>query len=180
MGARTMKIATPLLVVMLIGVALSARQVVPPPGAPRDARPPVPRTPPADPAEAERGGAVWVRECIDCHGAQARGSDTGPNIIRTTTVNFDRSSPVPGSVLGPFLAKGHPRQSGKASEAFTEEEVIALAHFLRQRVNDTMRGSPLFTAGDILVGDRYAGEEYLSSRASASVATTRRAAASRV
>lgn len=160
MSDRTMKIATPLLVVILIGVALSARQVVPPPDAPRDTRPPVPRTPPADPVQTERGAAIWVRECIDCHGAQARGSDTGPNIIRTTTVNFDRSSPVPGSVLGPFLAKSHPTQTGTASSAFTPEEVIALAHFLRQRVNDTMRGSPLFTAGDILVGDRYAGEEY--------------------
>ena len=45
---------------------------------------------------------------------QARGSDTGPNIIRTKAVNFNRSSPTPGSVLGPFLEAGHPTQSGKA------------------------------------------------------------------
>ena len=69
----------------------------------------------ADPADADvdqaahdRGRALWARECIDCHGSQARGSETGPNIIRTKTVNFDRSSPTPGSVLGPFLKAGHP------------------------------------------------------------------------
>ena len=39
---------------------------------------------------------------------------------------------------------------------------MGLAHFLRQCVNDTMRGSALFTAGDILVGDAKAGEAYFN------------------
>ena len=113
----------------------------------------IPRSPAVDAAAHDRGRALWASQCIDCHGSQARGSETGPNIIRTKTVNFDRTSFTPGSVLGPFLKAGHPTQSGKASASFTDEEIVGLAHFLRQRVNDTMRGSPLFTAGDILVGD---------------------------
>ena len=44
----------------------------------------------------------------------------------------------------------------------TEEEIVGLAHFVRQKVNDTMRGSPLFTVGDILVGDAKAGEAYFN------------------
>jgi mono/diheme cytochrome c family protein len=120
----------------------------------------VPRSPVVDMAAHDRGRAIWARECIDCHGSTARGSETGPNIIRTKTVNFDRSSLTPGSVLGPFLKAGHPTQSGKASATFTPDEVVGLAHFLRQKVNDTMRGSPLFTVGDILVGDKAAGEAY--------------------
>jgi hypothetical protein len=75
-------------------------------------------------------------------------------------VNFDRSAAEAGSVLGPFLKAGHPTQSKKPSASFTDDEVVALANFLRQRVNDTMRGSPLFTVGDILVGDAKAGEAY--------------------
>jgi cytochrome c551/c552 len=63
-------------------------------------------------------------------------------------------------VLGPFLKAGHPTQSKKPSASFTDEEVVALANFIRQRVNDTMRGSPIFTVGDILVGDAKAGEAY--------------------
>src|SRR5882672_5080950 len=120
----------------------------------------VPRTPVVDPAAHDRGRSLWAVHCIDCHGSQARGSETGPNIIRTKTVNFDRSSFTPGSVLVPFLKAGHPTQSGKASASFTDEEIGGLAHFLRQRVNDTMRGSAVFTAGDILVGDAKAGEAY--------------------
>jgi mono/diheme cytochrome c family protein len=122
----------------------------------------VPRTPPVDTAAQDRGRGLWATHCIDCHGTQARGSEKGPNIIRTKTVNFDRTSFTPGSVLGPFLKAGHPTQSGKASASFTEEEVVGLAHFLRQRVNDTMRSSPLFTSADILVGDAKAGEAYFN------------------
>ena len=120
----------------------------------------LPGPPPVDRAAHDRGRATWARECVDCHGAQARGSDTGPNIIRTRTVNYDRMAATAGSVLGPFLKAGHPTQSGKASATFSDEEIAGLAHFLRQRVNDTMRGSPLFTVGDILVGDRSAGEAF--------------------
>jgi mono/diheme cytochrome c family protein len=118
--------------------------------------------PPVDQAAHDRGRALWAAHCITCHGSQARGSETGPNIIRTKTVNFDRSSFTPGSVLGPFLKAGHPTQSNKPSASFTEEEIVGLAHFLRQRVNDTMRGTPLFTVGDIVVGDAKAGEAYFN------------------
>ena len=122
----------------------------------------VPRSPAVDAAAHDRGRALWASHCIACHGTQARGSETGPNIIRTKTVNFDRMSFTPGSVLGPFLKAGHPTQSGKTSASFTDEEIVGLAHFLRQKVNDTMRSSPLFTVADILIGDAKAGEAYFN------------------
>jgi cytochrome c oxidase cbb3-type subunit III len=154
------------------------------PGQGRGGAPPAPapavqqiaRSPVVDPAAHDRGRALWASHCIDCHGSQARGSDTGPNIIRSRTVNFDRSAAIAGSVLGPFLKAGHPTQSQKPSASFTEEEVVALANFIRQRVNDTMRGSPLFTVGDIVVGDAKAGEAYFNGEggcASCHNATTR-------
>ena len=138
-----------------------------PPGqGPGGAAPPavrqIPRTPTVDQAAHDRGRALWASHCIDCHGSQARGSETGPNIIRTKTVNYDRSAAEAGSVLGPYLKGGHPTQSKKPSASFTEDEVVALAHFLRQRVNDTMRGAAVFTVGDIIVGDAKAGEAYFN------------------
>ena len=123
----------------------------------------VARSPVVDQAAHDRGRALWASHCIECHGSQARGSETGPNIIRSKTVNFDRTADPAGSVLGPFLKAGHPTQSKKPSASFTEEEVVAFAHFLRQRVNDTMRGSPLFTVGDIVIGDPKAGEAYFNN-----------------
>jgi cytochrome c oxidase cbb3-type subunit 3 len=132
------------------------------PQTPAAAVPQIARSPMVDQAAHDRGRALWASHCIDCHGSQARGSDTGPNIIRTKTVNFDRTAAVAGSVLGPFLKAGHPTQSQKPSASFTDEEVVALANFLRQRVNDTMRGSPLFTVGDIVIGDAKSGEAYFN------------------
>lgn len=120
------------------------------------------RNPAVDPAAHDRGKALWASQCIECHGSQARGSETGPNIIRTKTVNFDRMAATIGSVLGPFLKAGHPTQSGKASASFTDAEVVDLANFLRMRVNDTMRGADVFAAGDVLVGNAAAGEAYFN------------------
>ena len=83
--------------------------------APAPAVAQVARSPVVDQAAHDRGRALWASHCIDCHGSQARGSDTGPNIIRTKVVNFDRSAVQAGSVLGPFLKAGHPTQSQKPS-----------------------------------------------------------------
>jgi mono/diheme cytochrome c family protein len=122
----------------------------------------IPRTPPVDPALHDRGRDLWAKHCIDCHGTQARGSESGPNIIRSVTVNRDRSSFTPGSVLGPYLRKGHPTQSGTPSASLSDDDAVALAHFLRQRVNDTMRGSPVFVPGDVLTGNAAAGEAFFN------------------
>ena len=161
---------------LVFGASMFAGGQEPPGG--RGGGQPIPqfnRSPPVDAAAHERGRSLWASHCVDCHGAQARGTEKGPNIIRTKTVNFDRSSPQAGSVLGPFLKAGHPTQSGKPA-SFTNDEVIALATFLRQRVTDTMRWSTLFVPGNILVGDSRAGEAYFNGEGGCSTchnATTR-------
>ena len=49
-----------------------------------------------------------------------------------------------GSELGPFLKVRHKMQGGAAASTLTDAQITDLAHFLRQRVNDSLRGSPLF------------------------------------
>ena len=110
-----------------------------------------------DAALATAGKTVWAAECINCHGTQARGTDNGPNLTRSLVVLRDRY----GSTVGPFL-KGHKLQSGAAGSTLTEEQVTNLAHFLRQRVNDSFRGSPLFQAQNVLVGDAAAGAAFFN------------------
>lgn len=124
---------------------------VPRPGAGPPDRPQV------DAAAADRGRHVWATECITCHGAQARGTDRGPSLIRSALVLHDRF----GSELMPFLRKGHPTQSGN-STSLSDAQVVDLTHFLRQRMNDTLRGSPVFTVQNILTGDAKAGVEYFN------------------
>jgi cytochrome c553 len=114
--------------------------------------------PKVDAASADRGRTVWVAQCIDCHGSQARGTDKGPNLVRSVLVLHDRY----GSELEPFLKKGHQTQSGTPSASFTHDQVVDLANFLRQRINDTLRGSPLFVVQDILTGDATRGAAYFN------------------
>jgi mono/diheme cytochrome c family protein len=114
--------------------------------------------PAVDPVAADRGRHVWVSECITCHGTQARGTDTAPSLIRSLVVLRDRY----GSQLGPFLKKGHPTQSGTPSASLTDAQVVDLTHFLRQRIEDTLRGSDKFTEGNILTGDPAAGAAYFN------------------
>ncbi|MGB2715447.1 MAG: c-type cytochrome [Vicinamibacterales bacterium] len=113
--------------------------------------------PVVDPAAADRGRKTWAGECINCHGTQARGTDNGPNLVRSVIVLRDRY----GSQLGPYL-KGHKLQSGGFGATLSEDQIQELAHFLRQRVNDGLRGSPIFQAQNVLTGDPKAGAAYFN------------------
>jgi mono/diheme cytochrome c family protein len=111
-----------------------------------------------DPAGAVRGQKIYAAECVTCHGASARGTERGANLIRSTRVLRDRY----GSAIGPFLKKGHPMQTSRPSSSLTDAEVADIAHFLWDRINNTLRGSPDFDVKDVLTGDAKAGQAYFN------------------
>ena len=111
-----------------------------------------------DPDAANRGRSVWVAQCIECHGTTARGTDKGKNLIQSDMVLRDRY----GSTLVPFLAKGHPMQSGRPSASLSKTEVADLSHFIHERVYDTLRGSPIFQPQNLLTGNAKAGEAWFN------------------
>jgi mono/diheme cytochrome c family protein len=111
-----------------------------------------------DEAAADRGRKVWAAECINCHGTYARGTDNGPNLVRSDLIGHDRY----GNQLGPFLRKGHPMQSGNASATLTPVQISELSHFIHQRLYDTLRGSPIFVVHDVVSGDAKAGAAYFN------------------
>jgi mono/diheme cytochrome c family protein len=120
-----------------------------------------------DPKASEMGTPLYGQECLACHGADARGTAAGPNLVRSLTVLHDRY----GSALGPYLRTSHPpvpiagrgaAATGPKFETLTNTQVLLLAHFLRDRVNDTLRGAPMFKPGNVLTGDARAGAEYFN------------------
>ena len=117
-----------------------------------------------DPKAVEMGTPVYGQACLACHGPDARGTPAGPNLVRSITVLHDRY----GSTLGPYLRTAHPPVPAagvkKVSpfEEFTNTQVLVLAHFLRERVNDTLRGAPMFKPGNVLTGDARAGAAYFN------------------
>jgi mono/diheme cytochrome c family protein len=118
-----------------------------------------------DTAAADRGRAVYIAECITCHGPKARGANAnvaenqkGSDLVRSVTVLHDRYA----NTVGPFLKKGHPTQSGNPSANFTEEQVSDLSHFLHQRVNDTLRSGPYSEVLNVLTGNAKEGAVYFN------------------
>jgi cytochrome c553 len=111
-----------------------------------------------DPKAVEIAEPLWSSDCAVCHGKDARGTAKGPNLVRSLLVLSDRY----GSTIGPYLRTEHPKlPSGKALEP-TDTQVLLFAHLLRSRLNDTLRGAPMFKPGNILVGDGRAGGQYFA------------------
>lgn len=111
-----------------------------------------------DPAAADRGKHIFATECVDCHGATARGTDNGPNLVRSEVVLHDRV----GSELGPFLKKGHKMQDNTSAASLTEPQIADLSNFLKQRVDDALKRSPMGDHINIITGDANAGKAYFN------------------
>ena len=59
----------------------------------------------------------------------------------------------PTSLLGPFLTKGHPLQSGRPASSLKTEQIADLANFLHQKVYNTLRSGPELQIQNVLTGD---------------------------
>ena len=126
--------------------------------------------PMVDPKASEAARPLYAQSCLACHGADARGTPQGPNLVRSIVVLHDRY----GSTLGPFLRASHPpvpvagpgrrADAPGHSKALTSQEVLLLSHFLRDRVNDTLRGAPMFKPGNVLTGDAEGRRRVLPGR----------------
>ncbi len=107
---------------------------------------------------AARGQKTYAAECVTCHGSNARGTGTGANLIRSPLVLRDRY----GSAIGPFLKRGHPTQTGAPSAGLAPAQIADLSHFIWQRINDTLQGSPAYEVKDVLTGNARDGEAYFA------------------
>ena len=83
-----------------------------------------------DPAAAARGKRVYTQFCINCHGASAKGTDQGPDLIRSPLVLRDRL----GDQIGPALKK---LANHKAD--LTEIRSDRLTHFLKDEIEATAK-----------------------------------------
>jgi cytochrome c oxidase cbb3-type subunit III len=133
-----------------------ATKTAPPsvPGAQRTLhRPPAyPPRQPSPPAEVAQGKQLFEANCSFCHGSDARGGETGPNLVRAQVVLDDQH----GELITPIVHNGIP---GKGMPKFdlTDSDIAAIAAFLHSL--------PLANRGaasklDILVGNADAGKAY--------------------
>jgi cytochrome c oxidase cbb3-type subunit 3 len=106
-----------------------------------------------DAAAAGRGRAVYAQHCINCHGSTAKGSDRGPDLIRSAVVLRDRL----GNGIGAAIKKSATHQAD-----LTDAQVVDLSHFLHQRVESTASNRTARAPLNVLTGDPEAGRAYFN------------------
>jgi cytochrome c oxidase cbb3-type subunit 3 len=109
-----------------VGIIAAAQAQAPDTAAARAARPPNFPVRTVDPAAAERGKALFVgNSCSFCHGADARGGDGGPSLMRSTVVLSDQK----GEKISAIVKHGVP---GTAMPAFqlSDAQIADIAEFL--------------------------------------------------
>jgi len=107
-------------------------------------------------AAVDRGHEILVNQCGFCHGSNARGGSSGPDLTRSEVVQNDEG----GKELAAFLRNGRP-DKGMPSFDLPVEQVKDLATFLHAAIylNANRR---LYQVLDILVGDPQAGAAYFN------------------
>ena len=151
--------------VLVTTLTLQAQQPPPPggrggrgaaPGGRPEAYPP---RPPADPAAVERGKALYGVNCQFCHGADTRGGDSGPSLLRSGIVLDDQK----GELMAPVVRAGRP---GMPKFTLTDDQIFdvsAFVHTFRAAGYDESRLKP----PSIVVGDAKAGEVFFNAKCAA-------------
>src|SRR5262245_49324484 len=78
-----------------------------------------------DQAAADRGRATFSINCAFCHGADIRGGDGGPSLLRSSLVLDDQK----GELIAPVVQNGR-SDRGMPKFAFTSGQVADVAAFL--------------------------------------------------
>ena len=106
-----------------------------------------------DNAGAARGRQLYTQFCINCHGASAKGTEQGPDLIRSPLVLRDRL----GDQIGPALKKLANHKSD-----LTKAQVTDLTHFLKDRIEATAKNRNPEHPPDVLTGNLEAGRAYFN------------------
>lgn len=111
--------------------------------------------PPPDPAAVERGKQVFGANCAFCHGTNATGGETGPDLVRSVVVLHDEGK---GITVGPVILNGRPDR-GMPKFNFSEDQIMDLAAFLLSR-NQAAANRKTYTVLELLTGNANAGKQY--------------------
>ena len=65
-----------------------------------------PQRPAIDAASLERGQGLYSVNCASCHGSEARGGETGSNLLRSAVILDDQA----GELLLPVVRAGRPER----------------------------------------------------------------------
>lgn len=110
-----------------------------------------------DPAAVDRGKGLFVASCGFCHGANARGGESGPDLVRSVLALRDEG----GDQIGPVIRQGVPAKGMPGFPSMTDEQIADMAAFLRAQQQAAInRGN--YEIHDVVTGDAKKGEAYFN------------------
>jgi cytochrome c oxidase cbb3-type subunit 3 len=129
------------------------------PGSPASQRPPQTATPQVYPADQVRAGqSLFVQQCGFCHGRDAAGGESGPDLTRSTMVAED----VRGDKVLPLLRSG---RADKGMPPFNLPEadlaaIVAFMHDQKTKADSLVGDRRSVEVADLQTGSAEAGERY--------------------
>jgi len=108
----------------------------------------------------EAGRARFVAQCGFCHGRDAGGGETGPDLTRSAIVSAD----VRGSTIGPVVRSGRP-EKGMPPFALPDADLAAIVAFLHDagaKATSLNGGRRTVLVDDLRTGNAEAGARYFS------------------
>jgi cytochrome c oxidase cbb3-type subunit III len=113
------------------------------------------------PALVQSGSALFRRDCSFCHGRDAGGGESGPDLTRSRLVTED----VGGNKIGLVVRNGRP-DKGMPRFDFSDQEIAGLAAFIHTQLNNAghakIGGRKGVDASDLQTGNAEAGKQYFN------------------
>jgi cytochrome c oxidase cbb3-type subunit 3 len=112
-------------------------------------------------AQVDAGRGRFAAQCGFCHGRDAAGGETGPDLTRSAVVAED----VRGNKIGAIVRAGRPDKGMPAFSAITDADLVAIAAFLHDATAkaSSLNGNRRSVApADLETGNAEAGKRYFS------------------
>lgn len=113
-------------------------------------------------AQVERGRIQFQKTCAFCHGPDANGGSTGPNLVQSAVVRHDNK----GDQIGPVIRTGFP-DKGMPAFQLSSDQIMDIVAFLRFRLDQSDRRSAAragagYSLAKLLVGNAKAGKDFFN------------------
>jgi len=106
----------------------------------------------------QKGSTLFARDCSFCHGRDAGGGESGPDLTRSKLVTQD----VDGDKVGPVVRNGRP-DKGMPPFNFSDPQITALIAFIHTQQKSALTrkgGRKGVDVADLQTGNVEAGKQY--------------------
>jgi cytochrome c oxidase cbb3-type subunit 3 len=112
------------------------------------------------PEQVQTGQTRFAAQCGFCHGRDAGGAETGPDLTRSALVAED----VRGDKIGPVIRQGRPDKGMPASNLGDADiaAIVAFIHDAKTKAESEGGGRRSVDVSDLQTGDLEAGKRYFN------------------